>query len=141
MLAKELHLLINHLKINEPVDKLFLDMAERVDLEELYQFAQIVSIAKRSGGNLIEITTSTIEHLSQTIQIKEEIETMTAAKQMEKRIMTMMPYFILFYVRTANPGYFDILYKSFAGMIVVTISLICLWIADSWAERVIEIEV
>ena len=118
-----------------------LDMAERVDLEELYQFAQIVSIAKRSGGNLIEITTNTIEHLSQTIQIKEEIETMTAAKQMEKRIMTMMPYFILFYVRTANPGYFDILYKSFAGMIVVTISLICLWIADSWAERVIEIEV
>lgn len=84
MLAKELHLLINHLKINEPVDKLFLDMAERVDLEELYQFAQIVSIAKRSGGNLIEITTNTIEHLSQTIQIKEEIETMTAAKQMEK---------------------------------------------------------
>ena len=74
-------------------------------------------------------------------EIKEEIETMTAAKQMEKRIMTMMPYFILFYVRTANPGYFDILYKSFAGMIVVTISLICLWIADSWAERVIEIEV
>ena len=141
MLAKELHLLINHLKINEPVDKLFLDMAEQVDLEELYQFAQIVSIAKRSGGNLIEITTNTIEHLSQTIQIKEEIETMTAAKQMEKRIMTMMPYFILFYVRIANPGYFDILYKSFAGMIVVTISLICLWIADSWAERVIEIEV
>lgn len=66
------------------MDKLFLDMAERVDLEELYQFAQIVSIAKRSGGNLIEITTNTIEHLSQTIQIKEEIETMTAAKQMEK---------------------------------------------------------
>ena len=59
MLAKELHLLINHLKINEPVDKLFLDMAEQVDLEELYQFAQIVSIAKRSGGNLMEITTNT----------------------------------------------------------------------------------
>lgn len=141
MLAKELHLLINRMKMNEPVDKLFLDMAEKMELEELYQFAQIISIAKKSGGNLIEITANTIEHLSQTIQIKEEIETMTAAKQMEKRIMTVMLYFILFYVKAANPGYFDVLYESFAGMIVVTISLICLWIADSWAERVIEIEV
>lgn len=141
MLAKELYLLINHLKMNDPVDKLLLDMAERVGLEELYQFAQIISIAKKSGGNLIEIIANTIEHLSQAIQIKEEIETMTAAKQMEKKIMSVMPYFILFYVRIANPGYFDILYESIAGMLIATISLLCLWIADSWAERVTEIEV
>lgn len=141
LLVKELHLLINRMKINEPVDKLLLDMAEQVNLEELYQFAQIVSIAKKSGGNLIEITANTIEHLSQAIQIKEEIETMTAAKQMEKRIMSVMPYFILFYVRVTNPGYFDILYESYAGMIIATISLVCLWIADLWAERVAWIEV
>lgn len=141
MLAKELYLLINHLKMNEPVDKLLLEMAERVELEELHQFAQIISIAKKSGGNLIEIIANTIEHLSQAIQIKEEIETMTAAKQMEKKIMSVMPYFILFYVRSTNPGYFDILYKSFAGILIATISLLCLWVADSWAERVTEIEV
>lgn len=141
VLAKELCLLINRLRMNEPVDKLLLDMAHRVDLEEFYQFAQIVSIAKKSGGNLIEIIANTIEHLSQAIQIKEEIETMSAAKQMEKSIMSVMPYFILFYVRVANPGYFDVLYESFAGMLIVTISLICLWVADSWAERVTEIEI
>lgn len=141
MLAKELHLLINQLKMNEPVDKLLLDMADRVKLEELYQFAQIISIAKKSGGNLIEITANTIEHLSQAIQIREEIETMTAAKQMEKRIMSVMPYFILFYVRVANPGYFDVLYNSFAGIFIATICLVALWVADFWAERVTEIEV
>lgn len=141
LLAKELQVLINHMKINEPVDKLLIDMAERVKLEELYQFAQIVSIAKKSGGNLIEIISNTIEHLSQAIQIKEEIETMTAAKQMEQKIMSIMPYFIVIYVRVTNPGYFDVLYKSFAGMIIATVCLVCLWIADSWAERVAEIEV
>lgn len=141
LLAKELQLLINRLKMNEPVDKLLLDMAEHVDLEEFYQFTQVISIAKKSGGNLIEITENTIEHLSQSIQTKEEIHTMIAAKQMEKKIMTVMPYFILFYVRTANPGYFDILYKSFAGILVAAISLLCLWAADIWAERVTEIEI
>ena len=71
---------------------------------------------KKCGGNLIEITENTIEHLSQAIQTKEEIHTMIAAKQMEKKIMSVMPYFILLYVRISNPGYFDILYESFAGV-------------------------
>lgn len=141
MLAKELHLLINRLKMNEPVDKLLLDMADEVELQEFYQFAQVISIAKKSGGNLIEITENTIEHLGQAIQTKEEIHTMIAAKQMEKKIMSVMPYFILLYVRIANPGYFDVLYQSFAGVLVATISLLCLWIADIWAERVTEIEI
>lgn len=66
---------------------------------------------------------------------------MIAAKQMEKKIMSVMPYFILLYVRIANPGYFDILYESFAGVLVAVISLLCLWIADIWAERVTEIEI
>ena len=95
LLAKELQLLINKLKMNEPVDNLLFDMAEHVGLEEFYQFAQVISIAKKSGGNLIEITENTIEHLSQAIQTKEEIHTMIAAKQMEKKIMSVMPYFIL----------------------------------------------
>ena len=141
LLAKELQLLINKLKMNEPVDNLLFDMAEHVGLEEFYQFAQVISIAKKSGGNLIEITENTIEHLSQAIQTKEEIHTMIAAKQMEKKIMSVMPYFILLYVRIANPGYFDILYESFAGVLVAVISLLCLWIADIWAERVTEIEI
>ena len=138
LLAKELQLLTNRLRVNEPVDKLLLEMAERVDLEEFYQ---VISIAKKSGGNLIEITENTIEHLSQAIQTKEEIHTMIAAKQMEKKIMSVMPYFILFYVRTANPGYFDVLYESFAGVMIAAISLLCLWAADMWAERVTEIEI
>lgn len=141
LLAKELQLLINKLKMNEPVDNLLFDMAEHLGLEEFYQFAQVISIAKKSGGNLIEITENTIEHLSQAIQTKEEIHTMIAAKQMEKKIMSVMPYFILLYVRIANPGYFDILYESFAGVLVAVISLLCLWIADIWAERVSEIEI
>lgn len=50
LLAKELQLLINKLKMNEPVDNLLFDMAEHVGLEEFYQFAQVISIAKKVVG-------------------------------------------------------------------------------------------
>ena len=141
LLAKELQLLINKLKMNEPVDNLLFDMAEHLGSGRILSVCTGHSIAKKSGGNLIEITENTIEHLSQAIQTKEEIHTMIAAKQMEKKIMSVMPYFILLYVRIANPGYFDILYESFAGVLVAVISLLFCGSQIYGRERVTEIEI
>lgn len=141
LLAKELDLLISSMEINEPVEKLLGKMAERVQLEELIQFSEIVTIIKKNGGNLIEIIRKSVEHISQAMQLKEEIRTMTAAKQMEKRIMSVMPYFILFYVRITNPEYFTVMYHNVAGQIVATLSLVLLAAANVWAERVVMIEV
>ncbi len=140
-LQKELELLIISLKINEPVEKLLLQMAEKVDLEEMKQFAEITVIVRKNGGNLIEIIGKTVEHLSQSMQLKEEIQTMTAAKQMEKNIMSVMPYFIVLYVRMANPGYFTVLYDTIFGTMISTIALILLVVANLWAERVVAIEI
>ena len=63
------------------MDNLLFDMAEHVGLEEFISLHEVISIAKKSGGNLIEITENTIEHLSQAIQTKEEIHTMIAAQK------------------------------------------------------------
>lgn len=141
LLLKELELLIISLKINEPVENLLMQMAEKIDLEEMRQFAEIVVIVRKNGGNLIEIIGKTVEHLSQSMQIKEEIQTMIAAKQMEKNIMAVMPYFIVLYVRITNPGYFTVLYETIAGNMITTISLTLLVAANLWAERVVDIEI
>ena len=109
--------------------------------DELRQFAEIVSIVKRNGGNLIEILGRTAEHLSQSLQIKEEIKTVTAAKRMEKKVMSVMPYFILIYVRITNQGYFQVLYDTIPGMILSTVCLASLTAAGLWAERVVMIEI
>lgn len=140
-LVMELEVLTEALKLNAGADRLLLEMSERIDLEELRQFAEIVSIVKRNGGNLIEILGRTAEHLSQSLQIKEEIKTATAAKRMEKKVMSVMPYFILIYVRITNQGYFQVLYDTIPGMILSTVCLASLTAAGLWAERVVMIEI
>lgn len=140
-LVKELEILTEAIKVNSQADQLLLKMADRINLEELHQFAQIVSIVKRSGGNLIEIISRTAEHLGQSIQIKEEIRTVTAAKRMEKKVMSIMPYVILIYVRMTNPGYFEVLYDTAPGILLSTVCLISLTAANLWAERVVMIEI
>lgn len=140
-LIRELEILTETIKVNSQADRLLLQMADRIDLEELRQFAEIVSIVKRSGGNLIEIVSRTAEHLGQSLQIKEEIRTVTAAKRMEKKVMSVMPYFILVYVRITNPGYFQVLYDTVPGILLSTVCLAALIAAGRWAERVIMIEI
>lgn len=141
VLLKELELLTISLKVNEPVEKLLFQMAEKISLEEMKQFAEITAIVRKNGGNLIEIIGKTVEHLSESMQLKEEIQTMTAAKKMEKNIMSVMPYFIVLYVRMTNSGYFTVLYETIVGNIISTAALIFLIIANLWAERVVTIEI
>lgn len=138
---EELEIVTASMYMHEPADQLLLSMAEKLDLEELRQFAEIVLIVRRSGGNLIEIIQRTCGHLGQSLQIKEEIRTMTAAKQMEKKVMSFMPYFILVYIRTANPGYFQVLYETIPGIVLSTFALISLISAQFWAERMVVIEI
>ncbi|MCI5622204.1 MULTISPECIES: type II secretion system F family protein [Anaerostipes] len=141
VLEKELELLIISMKVNEPVEKLLIKMAENINLEELTQFAQIVVIVRKNGGNLMEIIGKTVNHLNESMQLKEEIRTMTAAKQMEKNIMTVMPFFVLFYVRMTNPGYFSVLYETVLGKGISMAAVLFLMGASIWAERVVTIEI
>ena len=55
--------------------------------------------------------------------------------------MSVMPFFILLYVRLMNPGYFQVLYDSPGGVILSTVCLIALVAAGMWAKKIVEIEV
>lgn len=55
--------------------------------------------------------------------------------------MSVMPYFILVYVRITNPGYFQVLYDTVPGILLSTVCLAALIAAGRWAERVVMIEI
>ena len=129
------------LEVNQPIEVLMDKMALRLGVDEASQFAQVLWIIKRNGGNLIQIIKKSVEHMNQKIQVKEEILTMVSAKRMEQKIMSVMPFFILLYVRLMNPGYFQVLYDSPGGVILSTVCLIALVAAGMWAKKIVEIEV
>ena len=126
VLEQELSLVCAGLEVNQPIEVLMDKMALRLGVDEASQFAQVLWIIKRNGGNLIQIIKKSVEHMNQKIQVKEEILTMVSAKRMEQKIMSVMPFFILLYVRLMNPGYFQVLYDSPGGVILSTVCLIVL---------------
>lgn len=120
LICGELRMVRRGLHINVSLEELLTDFGERSGCEEIVQFAEVFSIAKRSGGNLAEIIRSSAELISRKAELKQEIDTLLSGKKMELNIMKIMPFAILAYIGAANPGYFDTLYSDLYGRLIMT---------------------
>ena len=106
-----------------PPDLLFTDLANRCDIEHIKTFSEILTIATKSGGNLIQIIISTTSSISTQIDIHREIDTALAGKKYEFFIMAIMPLIIIIYVKVTQPGFFNSVYNNILGGILMFICL------------------
>ena len=111
-------------------------MAERLDIEEIREFADVLAIGKRGGGSIPEIIDATSRIISQKLQVAEELETLLANKTLEQKVMNAMPFAVVFYLEWSNPGYFDMLYEGYAGRLLMTGCLVA-YLASYWFSRTI----
>lgn len=120
MICRELKLIRRGLHINISLEELLADLGERSGCEEIVQFAEVFSIAKRNGGNLAEIIGSSAEVIGRKIELQIEMQALLSGKKLELTIMKGMPFAILIYIDVTNPGYFDTLYHNLFGVLVMT---------------------
>ena len=132
---------LRKLKMNTSLEKVLLEFAKECQLEEADNFAQIVAIGKKSGGNLVRIIEKSVHSICLKIETEEEIETMIAAKKMETRIMIFFPALIILYLRITNGEYIGVLYGNVIGVVVMTLSLIVMLLAALWSEKIMDIKV
>lgn len=122
-IVREMDIIRRGLNINISLEELLADMAARSGCEEIAQFSQIFSIAKRNGGNMAEIIRSSADQIGKQIELKQEMQMLLGGKKMELAIMKVMPFGILLYIGLSNPGYFDSLYHNLAGVAIMTVCL------------------
>ena len=91
VMAKELETMNSKLELNQPIENVLSEFAQYCEVEDIYNFAQVFQTAKRTGGNLIETARSTADKIGNKIEVVREIKTMISGKQMEGRLMNMIP--------------------------------------------------
>lgn len=141
IIAKELYVIRSGIKNNQILEELIDDMAERSGIEDIYDFAGVLRIGKSSGGNLNAVFENSIAVIEEKISVKQEIITLISAKKLEASIMCIIPFFIIFYVDITSKGYFDAMYNSMAGRIIMTICLVVYLTAYRMSQKITEIEV
>lgn len=139
-LIVELKRICAGLNVGEPLEKLLLDFSARSRVEELEYFAEVFSIAKHSGGNLIFIMRNTIWMLQERMDVEEEIYTIIAEKRLEFYLMCVIPFGMIVYLRIGAGNLVEILYGNVTGMIVMTACLCVYGGCYFYGKRLLEIE-
>lgn len=141
LIAQEFEYLSHLVYMNIPIEKAFEDLGERSQIDDIRNFARVIRIAKRSGGELIGIINYTAGIISDKMKIKEEILTLTTAKRFEQKIMNLFPFIMVLYIETSSPGFFRTMYITILGRILMSFCLAGYLFALYLSSKILDIQV
>lgn len=139
-IIKELEIMSKRILMNDPVEKVFMDLAERSQIEDIKSFAQVIMISKRAGANLVEVIKNTSDTIREKIEINQEIENLIAGKKLEQKILGIMPFAMVLFLKTGS-DYLKPLMTTAYGHIVMTVALVMILVGQFVANKVMNIEV
>lgn len=141
VIVKETEGIIHKLKISRPLEQILEEFGVRSGVEDIKNFANVFKAAKRGGGDIVSVVSSTAKTISDKFDTQREIKTIISAKRMEQRVMIAMPAAIIAYMWIFNGGFLDILYESAIGRIVMTVCLLIYMTAFFIGEKIVKIEI
>lgn len=140
-IVQELAAMQRKLDSNQTVEELFRDFAFRSGLEEAETFSEIFSVGKRSGGDLIEIMKDTARTIAQTVDTERQVASVLASRRYEQKIMNIIPFAMVIYLRLGCPGFLDPVYENAAGAAVMTVCLVLYLTAWYLGKKMLQIEI
>ncbi len=140
-ICRELYIIGTGLGNNVILEKLLYDFAKRSQTEDVLEFAQVFAAAKRSGGNMTEIIERSAAIITEKAETEREIQVLLAARQMEQKIMNVIPFGIVLYIQATSKGFFDVLYHNLPGTIIMTACLAAYIAAVMISRKIVDIEI
>lgn len=126
---------------NIPFPKLWRQIGSKLDITEIREFAQVYEISHESSGNMAAVMEKTAAVIIHKIETEKEIAVLLSARKLEQKIMNVMPFLIMLYIGVTSPGYFEGLYHSLLGVLVMSICLGIYLGAYALSEKIVSIKI
>lgn len=120
-------------------ERAFAEFAERLGIEDARNFADVFRTAKRTGGDIISIINQTSSVIWMKHEVRREIRTVTAAKRLETRVMKVMPFAILAYLRIFSAEMCASLYSGVGSRVFMAVVLVIYFFGCRLADRIADI--
>lgn len=109
---------------NESLDKLLLEFADRTEVQDIQSFVEIYTISRKTGGNLEKVIHKTADILLERMELEKSIRVLTAQKRLESRIMVILPFLVLLFLRISSQEYLFVMYSTWIGRMLMSIALV-----------------
>ncbi|WP_058304343.1 type II secretion system F family protein [Gorillibacterium timonense] len=132
-IIREMERIVRRMEHGITIEEALSDFGTRSGVEDIMNFANVFSISKRTGGNLVEVVRRSTQIIAEKIEVKQEIAVLLAQKKFESRVLGSAPLAIVAFLSLASPDYMQPLYGNARGAAIMTVCLIalfgCLWVS------------
>lgn len=139
-IGSEFGLLSDQLTFGLELDQAMVNMVDRVGAEELNLVAITVSVQRGTGGNLSEILENLSTMIRDRTMLRAKIRAISAEGRMTGRVMAVFPFFLYFLIATLAPQYFDPVWESGWGNVMIVGILIFLSIGILVLNRIVRFD-
>lgn len=140
-ILQEFEYLCRRIQLNEPVELVLADFAQRSGVEDVRNFAEVISICKRTGGNLVQVVKNTATIIGDKIEINQDINLLLTKQKFEQRILNVMPVVFIGLIKFGGSGYMDGLYSSPVGYALMGVALVILAASYAVSQKIMDIQV
>ena len=137
----ELGLILRGLGMNNTIEDMFGQFAERAHLEDIDNFVDIFVTCKRTGGDLIEVMRSTSNTIGDKIEVKQEIETMISGKKYEFNFLMILPVIMVLFLTLTSGDYMAPVFTTIVGRIAMTAAIAIFALAYVVGSKIMKISI
>lgn len=141
LIVTELKLMLMKQKHSESLETCLHDLGKRSQVADIYEFAQIFSIARQNSGRMRSVIEDTVRMMQEKSDTEAEIAVLISGKKLEQRIMSIIPLVIIGYLRLETAEFLSILYHNAIGVFVMSVCLAVYIGAYILGERIVDIKV
>ena len=125
-IVQEFAYMCQRLEMMEPIEQILYDFSKRCGLEDVRNFAEVLGIVKRTGGNLITVIQNAAALIGEKIEMEQEMILQLAKQRYEQKILNIMPFVFLGLINFGDSSYMKPLYSSATGYLVFFVALLLL---------------
>ncbi|MDO4187969.1 MAG: type II secretion system F family protein [Lachnospiraceae bacterium] len=141
IIVKELNRMIEEVSVNISIQTCLKKFSERTDVEDIINFATVFNEAMCTGGNLSEIIKDTVFIMQDKRRTEDEIASLLKGKMLEQKVICVIPFGILVYLRFTSNEFIKVLYHNVVGNIIMSACLILYFTSVIMSEKIINIKV
>lgn len=128
-IMQEFYAILQKIQMNCTAEQALADFAQRSGLEDIRDFSEVFSTAKRTGGDILKIIKNTCRVMEAKMEMQREIDIAIAGKKYEAGIMNLVPLGIIAYMWFFSEEFMEPLYHNPAGIMIMTIALLVYFMA------------
>ncbi|MCV9961695.1 type II secretion system F family protein [Pararhizobium sp. BT-229] len=139
-IGTEFGLLSDELTYGVTLDDALVNLADRVGVEDLNLLAISLSVQAGTGGNLVEILQNLSKTLRDRYMLKAKVKAISSEGRITAIFMSVYPFLLYGMIKTISPTYFDPVWDSGHGTMIVTVLLVIMAIGNLILYKMVNFE-